>query len=73
MYITLTKKEIFLNGEGNAWYKRNLEKIHFQGDVMPVTKILEKYMQDNNLKEANVNCWKLGAAGAITWLILVRS
>lgn len=40
---------------------------------MPVTKILEKYMQDNNLKEANVNCWKLGAAGAITWLILVRS
>ncbi len=62
MYITLTKKEIFLNGEGNAWYKRNLEKIHFQGDVMPVTKILEKYMQDNNLKGSKCKLLEIGCS-----------
>lgn len=58
----MTKKEIFLNGEGDAWYKRNLEKIHVQGDVMPVTKILEKYMQDNNLRGNKCKLLEVGCS-----------
>lgn len=58
----MTKKEIFLNGEGNAWYKRNIEKIHSQGDVMPVTKVLEKYMQDNNLKGNKCKVLEIGCS-----------
>lgn len=47
--LKMDKKEIFLNGEGDAWYRRNKKAIQESGEISQGYNFIKEFMKEQNM------------------------